>query len=405
MEDADAGHGAEAEERVAGPAGSATSGAELGAGCVDAEPSPGPVVPAGAAWGVEELVDAADALQASGLPEDAAHAQELYSQALAQKPNHARALSHLARLLQTQGSHDLAEELYQRAMGLPAESKEAAIDMLNCYAVLLHSWRKDYAQAAALYKEVLRHRPDDADTHCNYATLILEVRGPAGTAEAEAHLLRALELRPDDTDALFNYAVLQQELRGDWERAGKALARVLELQPEDLEAAYNHAVIQLEAEKDYGKAERLCQRILAASPEDMDALYAYGDILAQRRPEGERDLARAAEMYRRALAVQPDHADVLANLAIVLMEQRDMRGALDALQRVAAVAPDHPLATTDGAETTAAALVQQLSLFLRRPIATALDASPEAIATALDPARLFTPARARASPRSLSASG
>mmetsp|Transcript_53258 Transcript_53258/g.125880 ORF Transcript_53258/g.125880 Transcript_53258/m.125880 type:complete len:527 (-) Transcript_53258:278-1858(-) len=320
----------------------------------------------------------ADFLQSKG--RDLGFARELYQRCLERDKYNLRANCNLGRLLHEAGEHDAAEEHYLRALKKDADDT----DTLNYYGVFLQSVRKVLPAAAAVYKRVLEQRPEDADCHSNYGTLLLEMLGPMGALDAEKHLKKALELQPNNINALYNYAVLLQELRGDWAQAESCLEKVLELDPNDLAATYNYAIMQLEVEDNYDKAEELCKKVLDASPDDVDALYVYGDLLAFKRPEGQRDYETAKHVYERALELDPTHIDVMINYGILRMQGfKDIPGSLALFVRAATIDPRQLVSDAEGKSTTISELcreVRQLMLDLE-------GQGPEKLAQVLDPTR------------------
>jgi Flp pilus assembly protein TadD len=137
-----------------------------------------------------------------------------------------------------------------------------------------------YWSAESLWKDTVDKRPEDARPRIAYG----EALAAAGKlAEAEAQLEKGTELAPQDAFAHV--------------RLGALLAQQGRFEP-----AISHLVTAL-----------------ATRPDDVDAHRLLAEIRAVQRED-----ALAVEHYRKALAVVPDDSRLLAGLATVLAESRDL---------------------------------------------------------------------------------
>lgn len=137
-----------------------------------------------------------------------------------------------------------------------------------------------YGSAESLWKDTVDKRPEDARPRIAYG----EALAAAGKlAEAEAQLEKGTELAPQDAFAHV--------------RLGAVLAQQRKFGP-----AISHLVTAL-----------------ASRPDDVDAHRLLAEIRAVQRED-----ALAVEHYRKALAVVPDDPRLLAGLATVLAESRDL---------------------------------------------------------------------------------
>jgi protein O-GlcNAc transferase len=222
------------------------------------------------------------------------------------------------------------------------------------------------AEAAALYEDMLRARPDHFDAQ-HFLGVVRAQQGRHG--EALALIAGALKSRPDCAPALSNYGLIlhrlgrHAEALASFDRAvalapgnpeafnnrGNVLA-ALE-RPQDALASYERA---LAARPDYPEAwhnrgnvlaaldrreEALAsyERALALRPAYADALYRRGNVLARLGRHGE-----ALASYDRAIALDSGHAEALDNRGNVLVALHRWEEALASYQQALAMRPHQP---------------------------------------------------------------
>lgn len=132
-----------------------------------------------------------------------------------------------------------------------------------------------YAEAEAIYRQIVEARPGNADMHSRLGA-VLFVRAKPG--EAREHYLRALAIEPDHADAHYNMGLYHRDA-GELEEAQERYRRALEIKP-NYHQVHNN----------------------------------LGNVL---RELG--DYTEAIDSYRRALAARPDHAAAHMNLGICLL--------------------------------------------------------------------------------------
>jgi Flp pilus assembly protein TadD len=143
-----------------------------------------------------------------------------------------------------------------------------------------HARNRVYGSAEDLWRDTVAKRPDDARPHIAYG----EALARAGNlAEAEAQLQTGTELAPQDAFAHV--------------RLGGVLAQQRKFEP-----AISHLVTAL-----------------SVRPDDVDAHRLLAEIRSVRGED-----ALAVSHYEQALRVVPDDAPLLAGLATVLAESRDL---------------------------------------------------------------------------------
>jgi tetratricopeptide (TPR) repeat protein len=263
-------------------------------------------------------------------------ARPLYERALAiyekvrgpEHPSTARALDHLASLLQSQGDFVEARSLYERALAirekvLGPEHTDTA-KSLNNLALLLRA-KGDVAAARPLCERALSiyekvRGTEHASTATTLTKLAVLLRDQGDLAAARPLCERAL--------AIF------EKVRG----------------PEDPGTAgvLNFLAILLRDQGDLAAARPLCERALAIfekvrGPEHHSTARRLNDLARLLQAQG--DLAGARPLYERALAIQervlgPEHpitAWSLNNLAKLLQAQGDLAGARPLFERAVAI--------------------------------------------------------------------
>ena len=176
-------------------------------------------------------------------------------------------------------------------------------DALHLLGLLLHQ-TGDNEQAAELIGRATESRPDDPQYHYHHG-IVLARLGRAGAAEQANR--RAIALRPDYTDAYLNLGIaLKAQSRA--EAAADAYRAAIGLDPRNHQAHFNLANVLLE-QGQYPQAIESYRRTIALEPRFDAAHNNLGNAL--------KDLGRLEEAgaeYRAALAVNPDFGEAERNL-------------------------------------------------------------------------------------------
>lgn len=241
---------------------------------------------------------------------DLADAERAVKTVLARTPDHAGAKALRAHIAaaRTAAARPRAtgrrEAKDQPRPAAPAGSKE---DRLLAEAARLRAAQR-FADAEALYREVLRRRPRDVDVLVA-AGLVTAFQGPTRFLDARRDFARALALAPGSSDARLGLARLSL-YESDLAAAERHLAEILRLQPDHPEALSLSARVRL-ARGEAEAAEAAFRALAARTPRDADLLLGLGDALrAQLRDE------EAADAYRQAASIAPASADVAQRLQL-----------------------------------------------------------------------------------------
>ena len=159
--------------------------------------------------------------------------------------------------------------------------------------------RDQFAQAEALYSEVLRHDPEFRPAYARRGSVALML---GNDLQATCDLTLALELEPDDPLVL--------ALRGDAHTIGKRYdsavadySRALELRPSLFRPRFNRAVV-LRLRGDLDEARDEFSLILKALPDHAPSQFNLGLI-----DEASGDHEQAMARYSEALRHDPEYGD------------------------------------------------------------------------------------------------
>ena len=158
--------------------------------------------------------------------------------------------------------------------------------------------------------------------------LMLRTDGPSGVQPATPASGSSTSSAPADTSAL---PISDSELA--------ELKSAVEKNPEDVQALLSLANRLYDAER-FADAIPLYQKALQNSPTNVGVSTDLGTALWY---TGKADEALA--QFERSLAIDPSHPQTLYNVGIVKLHgKNDLRGALDAWEKLLAAHPDYPQA-------------------------------------------------------------
>jgi arylsulfatase A-like enzyme/cytochrome c-type biogenesis protein CcmH/NrfG len=281
-------------------------------------------------FGVFDAIEAR-ALAALGRENEA---DALLASALATNPDDPDLLSAYAERLLQQGREAEAEAALTRAVDKSPFHQRAR----RLLGQLLQEGGRSQ-DAVAVYEEMLRIRPDDAETLYAIGSVLLDSDPTAALpyleeasrlapsksrfltglgvaylktgrmSEAEATLRRAIVLSPDDPSIRNNLGIILIQSRR-FEEAIAELNALLESHPEFV-AARNNFAIALAETGDLVRAEREVRQAIENSPDYLDALLTLAAILDR----GER-LDEEYAVLQRAFALSPERIDIRDRLAM-----------------------------------------------------------------------------------------
>ncbi len=271
-------------------------------------------------------------------------------------PKRADVQASLGRFFIARQQADKAEAALRKAVELDPKSVRPRLDLSE---LLLN--RQANKEALPLLREAVKLEPSNALAHYGYGVALLN----GGTiAEGEASLRKAAELDPKNPAPWLVLARIQRSGAG----AEPFLEEALKRDPKSFEALMLRAQWQ-SADKDTKALRETLQRAAQANPKVADPWVRLGllDEAAGKRSDARRnymaaierdphqpvalnnlvmmglsdgdDPARLETMARRAVKAMPNNAQVLDTLSQTLRARKDKKGALDAGEQAAKLAP------------------------------------------------------------------
>jgi Flp pilus assembly protein TadD/mono/diheme cytochrome c family protein len=188
-----------------------------------------------------------------------------------------------------------------------------------------------FAQAAAIYRNILRDHPNDARSLNSLGAALESAEDLQGAAQA---FLQAIAVRPDSCDARFNLASLELK-QSEYHEAEDQFRTMLESCPDDA-AAHNGLAIALAGEGDTSAAQIEFQHALALDPQNFAAQYQLGEMaIAAGRP------ADAIELLSAASKENPNDIDTRQRLAMAFAQAGRPADALLQLREAVRIAPEN----------------------------------------------------------------
>ena len=187
----------------------------------------------------------------------------------------------------------------------------------------------DRARAIEHYEVISEQQPDLIPARQNLATLLMQADR---FAEAALHYEAISAAQPDNLDAL-QLAASAYSRAGDNVSAVAAFERVLELDNSSLDAILGLAR-SLEELGNLHEAVPHYLRAAQLEPNVEDSLLRIA-----KRLEEAGSAQDALELYRRYARNRPDNAAVQEEIGILLLEDRNLRPAIEALERAVRLEP------------------------------------------------------------------
>ncbi|XP_071942177.1 protein O-mannosyl-transferase TMTC1-like [Antedon mediterranea] len=239
-------------------------------------------------------------------------------------PNYASASNNLGTLLITE-KPDVAKALFTNAIVNNPQHARAHFNLAN----VLRD-QKIYDKAEAEYRASLRINADFSDAHINLGTLLLDLGRPK---EARKHYLKSVTLSPDNADTFNNYGSFLSRI-DEWTEAVEQYRRCLSLQPTHTVAMVNLA----RALRKLGHTEEvedLYIRVLNLNS-DTEVMKSLGALYFNT----ERPLD-AKSLYETAIGIDPDSKEINTQYAQVIAKLGNMSRAITILKDVLAKHPNY----------------------------------------------------------------
>lgn len=193
----------------------------------------------------------------------------------------------------------------------------------------LHERAQEWVQADAVYRQVLRERPDHFDAWFRRGQ-VAHVQGRR--FDAVECFQKAWRLQPSNPEPWTMLGVAFAQI-GQHKDAEACLRDVLRSHPEFVKAHLNLGV-SLAEQKRFDEALTCFQTAIRLQPDYAEAHHNLGTTLMHlRRPD------EAIAVLRHVLTLKPDHADALTNLGLVLAQKRKSEEASVLLKQAIRLRP------------------------------------------------------------------
>ncbi len=278
------------------------------------------------------LCRAAEAREAFG---DAAHARELFEEAVTVEPFHPTALAGVAEHRLAAGDVAGAAAAFER-LGREAKVIETSVEWLFRAATLWNESAIDTSRALAVAREALGRDPRHAPSFDLAISLLRAAADTAGELEVLESRGEA-EVESGDPGKRLEWhlraAVLAERL-GEQVRARSQWRAVVRLQPESLEALRALVRLSREAADWAGAADAMIRlaKTTTDMPERVEMLYGLGEVFDDHIV----DARRAEAAYRRALQFDAGEVRCLRRLADLYSYSANAPHEAEMLQALAA---------------------------------------------------------------------
>lgn len=171
------------------------------------------------------------------------------------------------------------------------------------------------SQREKIYREGIRHYPQSAQLHGNFANFMKNIQGDQD--QAEKLFRKALNLDPKDANITGNFATFMTDVRKNHDEAERLYRKALELDPKDANICGNFAFFISDVRKDYDEAERLYRKALELDPKDANHTSNFALFMSDVR----RNYEEAEPLYLKAIELEPESANNVSNYAAFLFAQ------------------------------------------------------------------------------------
>ncbi len=254
-----------------------------------------------------------------------AEAESLLVLVTALEPGNANAWYNLGTVRMSRGEYEAAAEAYSTVIDVDACRVDALTDLTAALT------------GAGMYREALEAgslavicNPTDGMAFNNYGRALLESGDPAGAAEM---MNTALRRAPENPSILYNCGRLS-EMAGNLEGALAFFRRVSQIDPHHYGARLETART-LGMTGDHIEAERIALVLTAEQPGETEAMEILALALA-----GQERYAEALEVLDAILALRPDHLRSILGRAECLYSMGRGEEALDQYRFFLSMLPD-----------------------------------------------------------------
>jgi len=283
-----------------------------------------------------------------------------YEDAIAIKPDYAKAHFNLAGSLHDLGQMDAAVQSYEKTIEIEPNYAEAHNNLGNVFQELeqgdaaVQSYKKaleikpDYIaaqyslgimlqdlgqldEAVESYKTVLKLKPDFVEAHNNLGITFFKLHQLDNAMKCYK---KALAFNPDFADAHNNIGIALLDL-GQFHEAVKSYKAAIKLKPEFEEAHYNLGVVFQNLEC-FDEAIISYKAAIVLQPGYADAHYNLGIVL---HDTGQ--LSMAIKSLQKAIIIKPENAEAHKYLGNTFQSNGQIDEAIKCYEKTLSIKPDH----------------------------------------------------------------
>jgi tetratricopeptide (TPR) repeat protein len=260
-----------------------------------------------------------------------AEAEQLFKQAIQQKPDFASAHVDLGLLyVQINRGSDAVPE-FQEALRIDPGRSDALSSLLNVWRAQARDALRsgDLEKALAVLIQAHKMAPQDADGTFEFGMVALRMSLLPDAIQA---FQEVLSVRKDDPGALYGLGRAQIEL-SKYQEARESFERYVQLRPKDASGHYALG-FALQALQQTPEARRQFEHSIELQPMQTESYFQLGlmDL------EGN-NLESAASRFNRVLERDPKHAGALTGMGRVEFQRKDYQKAVELLQSAIASDP------------------------------------------------------------------
>jgi tetratricopeptide (TPR) repeat protein len=251
-------------------------------------------------------------------------AEQLFKQAIEQKPDFASAHVDLGLLYVQMNRADDAVAQLQEALRLDpsrADAREALLGVWRTQARAAST--QDLEKALALLLQARKLSPQNPDVLYDFGMVALRM---SLFADAIQSFQESLAARKDDPNALYGLGRAQIG-QGNFQDAEQAFEHYIQLRPNDASGHYALGMVLQSLQKN-DQARRELQRSIEIQPVQTESYFQLGLMELD-----DDDSDGASALFARVLQRDPKHAGALTGMGRIAFQKKDYKQASDFLQR------------------------------------------------------------------------
>ncbi|HEV7218453.1 MAG TPA: tetratricopeptide repeat protein [Terriglobales bacterium] len=258
--------------------------------------------------------------------------EQLFKQAIAQKPDFASAHVDLGLLYSQTNREDEAVSEFQKTLEIDPSRSDARAALVKIYRTqatdAVHS--QDLEKALSLLIKARKISPKEHDVLFEFGMIALRMSLFPDSIQA---FQEALQVQPNDSKAIYGLGRAQIGLT-KFQDATESFERYLQLRPDDASGHYALGFV-LRALQQIPEARREFERSIQLQPVQTESYFCLGLLDLD-----ENKLDDASKHFASVIKQNPKHAGALTGLGRVAFQRKQYQAASDLLQQAIASDPN-----------------------------------------------------------------